>query len=87
MASHFLLALFSLIAYSHVASSTVTPQQMLAAATNFSKDFAWPRISEVAYVLNYHLSATSCLTEQQCPDQLHRIYSRWYVYFRRLHEV
>ena len=87
MAGHLLLAVFSFIVYFRAAYSTVTAQQMLAAVSQFSSDFTWPRITEVAYVLGYYYSAASYLTERQCPDQLHRIYSRWYVYPRCLHEV
>ena len=77
MAGHLLLAVFSLVAYFHVARSGVTAEQMLAVSSQFATDFAWPRIKEVAYVLGPNHPAASCLTDQQCPDQLHWIYSRW----------
>jgi len=75
MAGHLLLAVFSLVVYIHAAYSAVTAQQMLVGVAQFSKDFTWPRISEVAYVLGCWCSAASCLTEEQCPDQLHWIYA------------
>jgi hypothetical protein len=75
MAGHLLLAVFSLIVYFHAAYSAITAQQMLVAVSQFSKDFTWPRINEVAYVLGCYHSAASCLTEEQCSDQLHWIYT------------
>jgi len=51
MTGHLLLAVFSLVVYFHVAYSAVTAQQMLSAVSQFSRDFTWPRINEVAYVL------------------------------------
>jgi len=63
MAGRLLLAVFSLIVYFHAAYSTISAHQMLVAVAQFSKDFTWPRINEVAYVFGYYYSAASCLTE------------------------
>ena len=87
MAGHLLLAVSSLVVYFHVAYSEITAQQILAVSSQFASDFSWPRIKEVAYVLGSCHPTVSRLTEQQCPDQLHWIYSRWYVYPPCLHEV
>ena len=48
MAGHLLLAVFSLVVHFHAVYSAITAQQMLAAVTQFSKDFTYPRINEVA---------------------------------------
>ena len=87
MAGHLLLAVFSLVVYFHVACSAVTADQILAVSTQFDKDFTWPRIKDVAYVLGPYQPAASCMTDQQCPDQLYLVYSRWYVHPRCSHEV
>jgi len=74
MTGHLLLTVLSLVVYFHAAYS-IPVQKMLVAVAQFSKDFSWPRINEVAYVLGRYLSAASCLTEKQCPGQLHWIYA------------
>ncbi|KAF9652758.1 hypothetical protein BDM02DRAFT_3183436 [Thelephora ganbajun] len=53
MAGHLLFALSSLAVYFHVAYSVITAQQMLGAVFQFSSDFTWPRINEVAAKINY----------------------------------
>jgi len=75
MAGHLLLAVFSFVVYFNVAYSAISAHQMLVAVAQFSKDFTWPRINEVAYVHASYRPMASCLTEEQCPDQLHWIYA------------
>lgn len=65
MAGHLLLAVFSFVVYFHAAYSTITAQQMLGAVAQFSSDFTWPRINQIAYVLGSQDFAASCLTEEQ----------------------
>lgn len=53
MAGHLLLAVFSIIVYFHAAYSAITAQQMLGAVAQFSADFTWPRITQIAAEINY----------------------------------
>jgi len=53
MAGHLLLAVFSFIVYFTSAYSAITAQQMLVAVAQFSYDFTYPRINEVAAQINY----------------------------------
>ena len=64
MAGHLLLAVFSFIVYFNVAYSVISAQQMLVAVSQFSKDFTYPRINEIAYVLSCHRPTASCLTKE-----------------------
>jgi len=50
---HLLLAILSLIVYFHVTYSVITAQQMLGAVAQFSADFTWPRINQIAAEINY----------------------------------
>lgn len=53
MAGHFLLAVLSLIVYFNAVRSAITAQQMLGAVAQFSNDFTWPRITQIAAQVNY----------------------------------
>ena len=75
MAGHLLLAVLSFVVYFSTAYSAISAQQMLVAVAQFSKDFTWPRINEVAYVHDCYRPTASCLTGEQCPDQLHWVYA------------
>ena len=63
MAGHLLLAVFSFIVYFNAAYSAISARDMLVAVAQFSKDFTWPRINEVAYVHASYRPTASCLTE------------------------
>ena len=82
MAGYLLLAALSPVVYFDTAYSAISAQQMLVAADQFNKDFTYPHINEVAYVHDCHDPTASRLTEEQCSDQLHWIYARWYVCLR-----
>jgi hypothetical protein len=63
MAGHLLLAVFSLIVHFHAAYSVITAQQMLVAVAQFSHDFTWPRITQIACVFSGYHSKASYLTK------------------------
>ena len=75
MAGHLLLAVFSLTVYFNAAYSAITADQMLAVIAQFSEDFSHPRTDEAGCVHGFCRPVASCLTEEQCPDQLPRIYT------------
>jgi len=87
MAGHLLLAVFSFVVYFNAVYSAISAQKMLVAVAQFSKDFTYPRINEVAYVHGFQRPTASCLTKEQCSNQLHWVYAGWYVYLRYLHEA